>query len=61
MNPYEPNLANLMQRLGAFARGLFWYYRRPLLVTAVAAATLAVGVNAAQAPDRPAVARIADR
>ena len=59
MDPYEPTLVNLLQRLGALVRGLFWYYRRPLLVTAAAAATLAVGVNAAQAPDRPAAPVIA--
>ena len=50
MNPYEPSLVNLLARLNAWVRGLVWRYRRPLFVTAAAAATLAVGVNAAQAP-----------
>ena len=61
MNPYEPNLANLLARLNAWARGLVWRYRRPLLLTAAAAATLAVGVNAAQAPDLQPPAQIASR
>ena len=50
MNSYEPSLANLLARLNAWARGLVWRYRRPLLLTAAAAATLAVGVSAGQAP-----------
>ena len=56
MNPYEPNLANLLTRINAQVRGLLWHYRRPLLITAAAAASIAVGVNAAPPVqgDRPA-------
>ncbi len=61
MNPYEPSLANLLARLNAWARGLVWRYRRPLLLTAAAAATLAVGVNAAQAPHLRPSTQIASR
>jgi uncharacterized protein (DUF2062 family) len=50
MNPYEPSLANLLARISAWTRGLVWRYRRPLILTAAAAATLAVGVSAGQAP-----------
>jgi hypothetical protein len=49
---YEPTVGNLLQRLGALARGYVRHYRRPLLVTAAAAVTLAVGVSAAQ-PAKP--------
>lgn len=48
MNPYEPNLANLLGRLNALARGLLWRYRHPLLITAAAGAVLGFGVNAAR-------------
>jgi hypothetical protein len=57
MNPYEPNLANMLARLNVWARGLVWRYRRPLLVAAAAAATFAVGVDAAQAPHKLPAAR----
>ena len=56
MNPYELTLPNMLARMNAWVRCLLWQYRRPLLVTAMAAATLALGVNAAQTshPQRPA-------
>lgn len=61
MNPYDPNLANLLDRLNVWMRGLLWRYRRPLLVTAAAAAVLGVGVNAVQTTPPPLSGQIASR
>ena len=61
MNPYDPNMANLLIRLKAWARGLFWRYRRPLLAAAAAAAALGVGVSAAQTSPPEPSGQIASR
>ena len=61
MNPYDPNLANLLDRLNVWMRGLLWRYRRPLLVTAAVAAVLGVGVNAVQTAPAPLSGQIASR
>ena len=58
-NHYDPNLSNLLARVNTWLRGLVWRYRRPLLITAAAAATLAVGAGAAQAPHLQHTTRIA--
>ena len=63
MNPYDPNMANLLIRLKAWVRGLFRRYRRPLLavVVVVVAAALGIGVSTDQtAPPEP-TGRIASR
>ena len=61
MNPYDPNMANLLIRLKAWVRGLFRRYRRPLLAVAVVAAALGIGVSTDQtAPPEP-TGRIAGR
>ena len=61
MNPYDPNMANLLIRLKAWVRGLFRRYRRPLLAVVVVAAALGIGVSTDQtAPPEP-TGRIASR
>ncbi|MFZ4111435.1 MAG: hypothetical protein ACOYKQ_13315 [Polymorphobacter sp.] len=61
MNPYDPNMANLLIRLKAWVHGLFRRYRRPLLAVAVVAAALGIGVSTDQtAPPEP-TGRIASR
>ena len=61
MNPYDPNMANLLIRLKAWVRGLFRRYRRPLLAVVVVAAALGIGVSIDQtAPPEP-TGRIASR
>jgi len=50
MNPYEANISNTVARLGAWGRGMLRRYRRPLWAIFAATATIAIGVNAAQAP-----------
>jgi len=50
MNPYEANISNIVSRLGAWCRGMLRRYRRPLWAIFAATATIAIGVNAAQAP-----------
>lgn len=50
MNPYEATLPNVMARVGAWVRGLLRRYRKLLLVIGAATATLAIGLNATQAP-----------
>jgi|GEM_PF-2622309 len=52
MNPYDQNAHNIARRLGVWLRGMFWLYRRPLMVIAVASVTMAVGVNAEQGADK---------
>jgi hypothetical protein len=61
MNRYDPNIANLLIRLKAWVRALFWRYRRPLLATAAAAATLGVGVSADQTSPPEPSGQIASR
>lgn len=53
MDPYQPTMANVLARVGAWHRGLLRRYRRPIFVIGAAAATLAVGVAAGQAPAPP--------
>ena len=60
MNRYDPNIANLLIRLKAWVRALFWRYRRPLLATAAAAA-LGVGVSADQTSAPEPSGQIASR
>ncbi len=43
-------------RTSAWVRGLLRIYRKPLLIILAATATLAVGVGAADAPDRSEIA-----
>ncbi len=59
MNRYDPNIANLLIRLKAWVRALFWRYRRPLL--AAAAAALGVGVSADQTSPPEPSGQIASR
>lgn len=56
MNPYEANFSNMATRTSAWVRGLLRIYRKPLLIILAATATLAVGVGAADAPDRSEIA-----
>ncbi len=49
-NPYAPTLGNTLARLGVWVRGVVRMHRRALLLTLAAGATLAVGVNASEAP-----------
>lgn len=56
MNPYEATFPNVMARVAAWLRGLARRYRRPLLLTVAATATLAVGLGAARAPTTGVVA-----
>ena len=53
MNPYEANFSNTVARLSAWGRCMLRRYRRPLLVIAAATATMAIGVNAGDAPSAP--------
>ena len=55
MNRYDPNIANLLIRLKAWVRALFWRYRRPLLATAAAAAALGVRANSQPLTALPAI------
>lgn len=52
VNPYAPTIGNTASRSLTWVRGIVRMHRRALLLTLAAGVTLAVGVNASQAPVR---------
>ena len=54
VNPYAPTMGNTYARIRVWVRGIVRMHRRMLLLTVAAGVTLAVGVNASDAPVKPA-------
>jgi hypothetical protein len=58
MNPYDATVRNVAARLGVWVYGMVRLYRRPLVILALASATMVAAVDARQAKAPADVSRI---